>query len=79
MAEVSRQELNVPEKDQMVLASNDLNDNKSNDKSQNDDDEIFQPSLIIKKYAEYAAAATKVLSLPGLAQDSEGVGQFSIY
>ena len=46
--------------------STDLNEIKTNDKTQNDDDKNFQLSLICKKDAEYAVTTTKVSSLPGL-------------
>ena len=44
-------------------------DNKTNDRTQNDDNKNFQPRIICKKDAEYAATTTEVSSLPGLAEN----------
>ena len=44
--------------------SSDLTDNKSNERTQNDDNKNFKPRIICKKDAEYAAS-----SLPGLAEN----------
>ena len=46
--------------------SSDLTDNKSNERTQNDDNKNFKPRIICKKDAEYAVKATKVSCLPGL-------------
>ena len=69
MSEYYREQLlkeNLDSRKATIVGSSDLNEIKTNDKTQNDDDKCFQLSLVCKKDAEYAVTATKVSSLPGL-------------
>ena len=60
---------NLDSRKAKTVWSSDLTDNKTNDRTQNDDNENFQPRIICKKDAEYAARTTEVSSLPGLAEN----------
>ena len=53
---------NLDSRKAKTVWSSDLTDNKTNESTQNDDDKNFQPRIICKKDAEYAAISVEIQS-----------------